>query len=72
MEITVGDLKQYLDSYDDEAVVKFAVETRNGTSVVHNYGFISVSTESVYGKEIVIHPYFDSMAGLTAMRQEKE
>ena len=58
MQVTVGSLKEYLDSYDDEAVVKFAIETSNGTSRVLDYGFISVSTEEVYGKEIVVHPYF--------------
>jgi hypothetical protein len=57
MQITVADLKEYLDSYDDEAVVKFATESICGYTKVSDYGFISESTEEVYGKEIVIHPY---------------
>ena len=60
MEITVGSLKQYLDSYDDDAVVKFAVESKQGSTRVADYGFISTSTEEVYGKEIVIHPYLEA------------
>lgn len=58
MQITVSDLKEYLNGYDDEAIVKFAVSSKNGISIVHNYGFISVSTEEVHGKEIVIHSYY--------------
>lgn len=59
MQITVADLKEYLESYDDEAVVKFSVNDNwNNYTIALDYGFISESTEEVYGKEIIIHPYF--------------
>lgn len=57
MQITVKNLKEYLDSYDDDAIVKFAIGEMNNLTVVHDFGFISKSSE-VYGKEIVIHPYY--------------
>lgn len=58
MQISVADLKAYLDEYDDEAIVKFKVADHlPGISLVKDYGFISVSTEEVHGKEIIIHPY---------------
>lgn len=61
MQITVADLKEYLDSYDDEAVVKFSINDNwNNCTIALDYGFISESTEEVHGKEIVIHPYFPS------------
>lgn len=61
MQITVGDLRDYLASYDEEAVVKFATSSKYGNTTIADYSHIVRSTESVYGKEIVIHPYFENM-----------
>lgn len=58
MQITVGDLQEYLSSYDMNAVVKFAIEEKFGTSKILDFSFISESTKEVHGSEIVIHPYF--------------
>ncbi len=63
MQITVGDLRAYLESYDQDAVVKFAIESKFGISTVKDYGFISTSTEEVHGKEIIIHPHFATGPG---------
>lgn len=53
----VGELVEYLASYDSDVVVKMKVADHlPGISIVKEIGFISVSTEEVYGKEIVIHP----------------
>lgn len=59
MKIKVGDLIEYLKEYPQDAAIKFAVKEQYGQSTVLDFGFISTSTEEVYGKEVVIHPYFE-------------
>ncbi len=59
MQITVADLKAYLESHDDDAVVKLCTGSSNGLSEVHDFSHIATSTEEVHGKEIVIHALTD-------------
>lgn len=54
--LTVGELKMLLDNHDNDTIIKIAVGSRNGLTEVADFGFFSVSTLEVYGKEIVIHP----------------
>lgn len=54
--LTVGQLRDILSSHDDDTIVKIAVGSFNGLTQVSDFGYLTTSTEEVYGKEIVIHP----------------
>lgn len=55
MQITVSDLQDYLYNYDGDAIVKLSTRSSNGQSEVFDFSHITVSTEEVHGKEVVIH-----------------
>lgn len=55
-DFTVKDLKELLHYHDDDTIVRIAVNSRNGLTQVADFGYFTVSTPEVWGKEIVIHP----------------
>lgn len=60
MNITVGDLKVYLDEYDEKLPVKFAVGKFNNMLIVHDYGYMMVNPPCCdeHGEpELIIYPY---------------